>query len=69
MPNAQAVAEYILALFGHQIDLIAQVNKRGVDRRRREHQYFGLGAFLNHFFQQPRVAAMANIAVVIEARF
>ena len=46
MADTQIFLEHILALFGHQINLIAQVNKRGIDRRRRKHQHLGLGARL-----------------------
>ena len=68
IPDAQAVSEHILALFGHQIDLVAKVDQRGVDRRCRKHQHLCFRAFLNHLFQQPRVPAVANLAVVARAR-
>ena len=58
-------AEGVLAAFGHEMDLVAEIDKRGVDGRRGEHQYFGVDAGRDHFIYEFLVTLAFMIAEVV----
>ena len=52
-------------LLGHQVDLVAQVDKRGIDRRSRQHEDLGLDALANHLIEQPLITFALMVAEVV----
>lgn len=63
--DPKALPESVVAPFGHQVNLVAQVDQGGVDRGCRQHQDFGSDAVLDDFLQEPRVPAVLEFAFVV----
>ena len=63
--HIQAGAEGGFPALGHQVNLIPQVDQRGVHRRCGQHQYLGLGPGLDDLVQQAAVALPAVVAEVV----
>ena len=63
--HAQALLKSVLPLFGHQINLVPQINQRSIHRRGRQHQHLGARAAGDNLIQQSPVTLPIVVAEVV----